>query len=632
MSQSNQTKYVTVPTAMGQKNNFDLSCTHLTTSDWFQFQPVYNRELVPGQKISIDANVFSRLNPLPVPTLGGGQIEYKAFFVPYRTIFPDWNKFITNSLAWTNNGVDYDIYPPVINTKTIGTWLKRYSYRVYSSSSSAVGTDIPAYDFSYKTMTSNQPVITYNKFGYVGRFAMKIFRTLGYQPFFVDEVDGIGNPQGYNLNALPLFALAKIYLDWYINTQYADSLPAYRALEVLLNHRGDGSYEVTDKDLDNIFGTIMYAIYDYDYFVGAWDNPFSPSDATSPVNNIGFTHLPIILDDGVSGAPPRSVVQSDIEQGAKLLPPTSGINEYMLTALHALSDYVKRQQLAGALPLDRYLATFGITLSAEALLRSNYLGSVGKTLQFGAVLSNSSTSDAVLGDFAGQGVAIADNVNFNFETKEFGQLIIVQTIKPKIGYVQGIDRNLFHRQLTDFFIPDFDALGTQAISSAELYTSYNIPTMANEEYYQQIFGFTPRYSEYKTQRDLCTGDFALPSLPSQGAWHTFRLFSDDTFGTASNVVHSPQFTFAFDNNQYNRLFYNHVTLGSSGLPSLPSFSSPGEYLQSLDETYQTQQDNFNVVIRFDINTQFAAKPLYHEYKFHSNGQDVTLNLGGSKVG
>ena len=87
-----------VKTAIEKNTTLDLSCQHLTTSNWMEYSPVYTKEMVPGEKLSVGVETFARLAPMPVPTMGRALIHNRAFFVPYRTVFKGWNDFITDTM------------------------------------------------------------------------------------------------------------------------------------------------------------------------------------------------------------------------------------------------------------------------------------------------------------------------------------------------------------------------------------------------------------------------------------------------------------------------------------------------------------------------------------------------------
>ena len=87
---------IKVNTAIDNRNKLDLGCDHITTANFMQYNVAWFKELVPNEKISVSMETFTRLNPMPVPTFGRAKINNRAFFVPFRTIFPAWNDFITD--------------------------------------------------------------------------------------------------------------------------------------------------------------------------------------------------------------------------------------------------------------------------------------------------------------------------------------------------------------------------------------------------------------------------------------------------------------------------------------------------------------------------------------------------------
>ena len=95
---------IKVDTAVENRNKLDLGCDHITSANFMQYNVAWCKELVPKEKISVSMETFTRLNPMPVPTFGRAKINNRAFFVPFRTIFPAWNDFITDSRhSYANN-------------------------------------------------------------------------------------------------------------------------------------------------------------------------------------------------------------------------------------------------------------------------------------------------------------------------------------------------------------------------------------------------------------------------------------------------------------------------------------------------------------------------------------------------
>ena len=91
-------KTALVPTAIKERSNINLSFPHVSTADFMQFNCACKRVLSPTQTYNVSHNEFTRLQPLDVPTFGDAKIINRAFFVPFRTVMPSWNDFITDSV------------------------------------------------------------------------------------------------------------------------------------------------------------------------------------------------------------------------------------------------------------------------------------------------------------------------------------------------------------------------------------------------------------------------------------------------------------------------------------------------------------------------------------------------------
>lgn len=564
------------PAAVNQFNN--LSCDHITTSNFMEVQPVYYRHLTPADEtLTVNAEAYSRLQPMPVPTMGRALQNIRGFWVPYRVLISYWNNFITDT---------YDRNPnfnrvPVISSAALS---KLFMYDDMSVNSP------DSYDFIYNDGTVSDP----RKFTSLGRKVYKIILSLGYDYT-------ISNLGLINYNALALLAYFKVINDWYYPSQYVADSP----LSGLLNSVFSGQVTIlTPADLHDAF---KYAsavdMYNPDYFTSAFDNPEGPSvvnNATVIFNDITSDGSRVQLSADMTPVLDNDVNLSVVPNS----PSSTHISEYGLHTLHALSDYMKRHQLAGSRALDRYLARFGVTLSTEKLNRSTYIGVKSTPLQFSSVESNSTTEGAVLGDYAGKGQSfIQDSFTCNPQN-EYGIFMIINTFVPQVGYVQGIDRHNLHLSNYDFYTPEFDALGNQAISKLELYNAINLYTNNSEDVVNQVFGFTPRYSEYKVPRDFLTGDFRVSSVGAENlqAWHLMRLLYVEDY---DDLVHDIDFVSGTDAKQYGRIFYENTENGS---------------------------DQIHCIFRFHVNLSSHQKPLYDVFDFsNDDGHDVILDTNGVKV-
>ena len=448
-------------------------------------------------------------------------------------------------------------------------------------------------------------------------------------------------------SALPLLCMARVYADWYWPTQYTN-IATYDDLMSYCNRDNDNNTFYMNKvQISNILSAIAYVQYDSDYFTAQWDQPNQPTIGTytsnfnlvnidtvskyytggaardvefsggvtnnSLTNNLSATSGMMI---GGLNAPfiNPSVVNTSGTRGGQTL-----ISEYLLHSLHALTDYMKRHQMSGSKAAERYLSRFGKALTSEQLGRSVYLGASMQDIQIGDIMSTSDTVNGndgeQLGAYAGKGISYG-NGHFDYQTNEFGMFITVCSIVPKVGYFQGIDRTVKHLSKLDFWTPEFDNLGVQATAADELYMPQNFSSDYNQVN-NTVFGYIPRYAEYKTKLDKVVGNFRLPSVngskpntPAEfngaNSWYLMRVFDNDDFPNGStDIVHDPAFVSGRgDFSQFKRIFYN--TKGSA-------------------------PDNFTVIHNFEIASYSPMKSLFDTYEFEDKGKNVTVDVNGVKM-
>lgn len=600
---------IKVNTAIDKRSSNDYSCDHVTTANFMQFNVAFSRELVPTQSVNIEHNTFARLQPLPVPTFGRARIQNRAFFVPFRTVFPAFNDFITDSRHSTSYGDSY-IYNsvPTISSRVltdIFCGITENYYPHYGLLGGSTASSRPDY------ITKDGVKIQLSQFG---RYCMKMLNSLGYSVLFenfdrtLDDDD-----QYYEISALPLLCVAKVYADWYYPSMYTSN-PLYAKVDEIFN-RDNGNTTITLDDLYLLFDFLRKVNYDSDYFTSAWENPVSPNndsqsridipDITASMHNSQTrTDTTLNVTNSSNSDKTPSIVANNSSAtlaGANI----QHITQYAVDALKSLTDYLKRHQLVGGRTLDRYLSRFGVKLSDEILKRSQYVGTIEDNIQFGDVMSNADTEGAALGQYAGKGIGYGSGTYTYKNDKEYGMFIVISSIVPKIGYYQGIDRNNLHITRLDYWTPEFDQLGVQALSKAELFIPEGsndlLSEVGNQDYLQQVFGFVPRYAEYKLPQDRLSGDFRFYSInEGMESWHTMRTINPESI---SDLVVSEQFISGDDSSQYNRIFNN------------------------TDDTY----DKFVVIHTFKISSSTPFASYWDNYEFEKKGKEVIMQANGVKI-
>lgn len=618
---SNITTKIRQRIALKKNSKFDLSCDHMTTADFFQLSPVYFKEMVPGEKISVRQSTFTRLAPMTNPVLGRMRIENRAFFVPMRLLMKGWNEFITDTPL---NGNFQSV--PRIDPNTIAAAL---ASGAMSRSSSATG-DVDLSNCDFWAANSDGTPNSYYRFTDVGRQAWKILQSLGYRIDLSYYVNHQAQSESEYLSPLPLLAYFKIYYDWYKSQAYNTAI-----FDGIFEGGSNASISpFTVQQLAQLLAECQVVNYDKDYFSSAWDRPVAPnnglvsnysiSDITNDKSNSASSSS-VGLRSGVSNR--GSITQTTPTTptikgvGSDASPSTNfsigNLSQYCLDSLKALTDYVKRHQLAGGLAMDRMLARFGMKPTEAQLQRSVYLGKDSVNIQISDVMATASAAESQeysskLGEYAGKGIGFSENGFFKCESgAEYGIFMIVSSLVPKVGYVEGMSRYVLHKDRLDFFTPEFDSLGVQAIARKELKSNYGrdiqtigglTPAVALEG----VFGYTSRYAEYKSQQDNLTGDFTCPSKSGgdwNHSWHLFRELKGQDV-RVDDITHNKNFVSGnSDREQYARIF---------------AYTGEGF-------------DHFVIVHNFQIEDYAPMSQLFDDYEFDGGSKEVTVDINGTQL-
>lgn len=406
----------------------------------------------------------------------------------------------------------------------------------------------------------------YRRFTNEGRKRYNLLLSLGYRIDFSSNNGSYTSVKERSLGKL--LAYLRVYLDYYSNPNFEGYREYYTYFKNRL-HEATSAWTVVDLNAITGFAT---AYYDKDYFTAAWQNPATPnSDNFSRNyviedqlgNNDIDSTLSFVLADQSPGNNSRPRLWVSKEDNT--------FSQYLIDALKDLQMYMNRHQLAGFRTVDRYLAEFGVKLSDDRSGRCYYLGSNEFSAQIGDVMATSETAEAKLGDYAGKAIAYSDSRKFDFETDSYGFFIVVSTCVPSVGYVQGDDRENMHLTPLQFHRAQFDNLGTQAIENSELFDDYGMAspdgnglvTRPQDFASDGVFGFIPRYAEYKVGRDFLTGDFAIPSRrQGMDSFHLYRLFTgreDLNLTRAFTQGEQEQYDRVFNNTSadYDHIYMTH---------------------------------------------------------------------------
>jgi hypothetical protein len=572
-----------------------VSSNTITTQTFFRLKPVYFQVMKEDSTLKVTSSSYLLLQPQIKPIFGSVREVFRAFYVPFISVWKGYHDFYTRTPHQLH--VNYDTPSSVLYETCLSFSTHSYLEILTSADYSTEVTANDSYDFKQGFLAG----MKYFKFNNSGRFIYDIMNSLGYKLICSDQpVTPISMP---HYSALKILCFARCWYDHYRNKAYENDL----SLKAIFNREyDDANPMLSTNDLKAIFRSIYDVQFDSDYFTSAWDTPTAPNDTSSSIPSVNIKDITTDSD---------TVVDNSNDFGTPVLGDVSlhevrSLSSYLLTAEKAATDFLKRMQLVGTDILDRLQSMSGLRNTYESLNRSRFISSYDLNVQFGQVIAQDANVDTnqPLGDFAGRGEASNSNTPWSFEIEskdERGLALVLTYIEPKTAYYQGIDRFNIDLDPLEHYQGDFDSLGTQAISSAEVFANFD--HFSNNDlnplgFFNNIFGFTSRYGHLKVGHDILGGDFARPLWrDSMKSWHLFRDYKfvvNDEY-----PVHDMNFTTG--DMQFNRVFH----------------------------TTDDSIDNFNNVIFFNATLYSDMLPFHETYQFmdEDKKKKVKMFVNGSKT-
>lgn len=524
-----------MPSAFARPNKFNRSHTNLLTCDMGKLVPFYVEEVLPGDEFRVKTDAIIRLAPMLAPIFGQVDFYTHYFFVPNRLLWSNWENFITNGLE---SGVSTAVAPYVdgdTSTMTIGS-LADYLGLPVGDAAGANGA----------------------------------------------SVSGVAS---HTFSALPFRAYAKIWNDWYRNEFLQNELPLSLA---------DGADTTTNV-------TLQARSWPRDYFTSAL--PFTQLGAAVSLPLSGNAR--VYTDDGavsVVGKSPLKMGRIDGGQIVSNQPMWLGAdngngNTYLagsgtyanaaavspmnlvadlssvsaatindLRTAFQLQRMMERKARSGNRYVEYLAASFGVRSPDARLQRAEFLGGGKSPVMISEVLQTSSaTQTSPQGNMAGHGFGAARTHAFNKAFTEHGYIMGILSVMPKTGYFQGRERALHRYSYTDYYQPEFAHLGEQAVYDTEV-------VCASTAVSTDIFGYQPRYEEYRRKLSSVHGDYRT----SLNYWHLARQFGQvDVPLNAQFVASDPTKRIFAAGEQADRPCWIEMFLNVTAIRPMPKHGTPG---------------------------------------------------------
>lgn len=292
---------------------------------------------------------------------------------------------------------------------------------------------------------------------------------------------GVEPVTGVPLDALPIRAYNRIWNEFYRD----QDLAAVR----------------TEDQLD-----LARIAWGKDYFTTARANPqqgaavevgFSTGlvGLTAPSGTGSTTSFQ--YDSIPTGTPDTEVTVAGDALYADLSNATGGIDINDLRNSISLQRIAEAREFFGSRYVD-YLRWYGVNPSDGRLDRPEYLGGGKQMISFSEVLATAEGTNTDVGDLYGHGIAGVRQRPLRKMFEEHGWMISVMSVRPKGIYQNGIPRRFLRDEPTDYWHRELELLPWQSVSELEIYGG---GSAAN------VFGYTPRYDEYRETMSYVSGSF-----------------------------------------------------------------------------------------------------------------------------
>lgn len=527
-------------------NKFDLSYSDFTTMNTGTLQVAGYKEMIPGDKFRMKTSAFVRLMPMASPAFQNLRLYLHYYFVPHRLVWDEFEDFIT------------DQYQLKHGLPTGSTQPQVPSYEVSPASEYLSGLRL----LSDLNMISNTPVQG-NVTQSVSTLPLRSYWLI-YNEWYRDQnVDNFvyfphtGGPENFNnwkfvspdnvVTSLPANYQFNYARRRYLKDYYTSALPwPQKGPDVMLPFGGEAPLSTTGAD--------VYSGIDTGY--STLDPLSVEAAASSTTNNI-------TLQTGLDGK--LYNLRNTLSNASVDLSNVTSATINDLRRAVALQRFFEVSARGGSRYIEVILSHFGVRSKDARLQRPEFLGGGSTPIQVGEVLQTTPTDDSPMASMAGRGYAYA-NANDNgcvYRATEHGYLMCIASIVPESLYFQGIDRSLQRFDRLDYYWPEFAHLGEQEIKKKELY--FNGTTSDDE-----LFGYAPRYAEYKHSRNTLHGEFL--TNPQLKTWHFGREFSNQP-SLNSDFLEIPAISGPFavkDGDKFIVDFYHQI----DALRPMPYHSNP----------------------------------------------------------
>lgn len=500
--------FTSIPAPKVPRNIFTLSRPNTFSMIFHRVCPSAVQEILPGDRFIWDSELFARLQPMVAPVYNQMKISQHAFFVPLRTINNHFAEFMFNNR--TGN------YSNVLPYLTLGDF---YSFMTSSYSNSirvevARLLDYIGLPFKYRSATT---------------------QALFLSQWATDNSWASGST--LRVNVAPFLAYTKVWSEYFRDENLQDDpFDAFQSDQNVDVKDLTGSLSSWTTARKNAFFANFCRLrpraWAHDRFTSSLPFTQRGPDVLLPVgtdiksysDGASATAAPIQVT-GSGGSLPMSETVNG-EPVTRELEAYTTINEFRRA--ERLQRWYENSARGGTRPNEATLAHWGVHTPDATLDRSEFLGGSMQPLVISEVEQNSATtSTSPQGTLAGKATSYKPGRLFKHYFTEHGFVFVLTSSLVRANYSQGLPKMFSRMQRDEYAWPEFAQLGEEPVFTKEIAAQF-----ATED---EVFGYTPRYSDYKSAVGEVHGDFRT----SLAFWTQIREFASKPVLNSSFIFSDP---------------------------------------------------------------------------------------------
>ena len=480
------------PSPHRARNDFDLSHRAVFSQNFGELIPSTCIETVPGDHIELSVANLVRAIPMVTSPFLRAKQHVDVWFVPYKDLWHNFDNFVTQRTQPVSSAMKdhkflphtdiYDLYANV----NYGGAAQDVAGRSCSVTSIRLLNMLGYADSNHASSTNPHKV---------NLFRLAAYNYIWYNEYRQQYYDDGTRILGSGANPAALFNFDDLVCDTEANADISATSLSGMTWQSRLSAMAQMRYRCWKKDL----------------FTGLLPSTqFGNISTLSPVGD-GFLRNSYAQSGDTIEAYNSEVFGvyrsgSYVSSSGDKFSLNSSFDILSLRKSEAVQIWRENALRAGNRVKDNMEAHYGIESDFRDH-RPTYIGSVDSPLNIGDVIatansdySGNTNPNTNVGDIAGKGTSALDDNRFKFDAKDFGVIMAISSILPEAEYnAFGIDRMNQLLESEDFFVPEYENLGLEPVSSC---TFVNTPSNIS-----QVIGYAPRYIGYKQKLDQCYGDF-----------------------------------------------------------------------------------------------------------------------------